>query len=452
MISSASPPASAGETKVEESSSTASPVLTEGSRETAADVINAARPLGHGDEQQKPVKKEPTQEDILEALKRCSERRRLSEEQKRKLAEKQVVANEELKLKQKHVLFADSPTFTKSSGRQRRRTPPLRPLDSYCRELIDGLNALDRLFGQCAVGISPFQMSYLVTQVTQRIEQLLDPEQGTRVARAFCNVLGGTPLLNTVSQPPLRVPPSMLARQQRAKSAKQSTPRKSTSSKTVTPATVSPQSIPSPSASAPLNRTPKRVTAEQKTPSSDKKPPSSAKKYSARKKQSPSNAKPFVEGKLLSPLSIVYLDGTPKDVEVERRGGDQPLTGVWKSAKVYVPEIKGYNFIGRILGPRGSSIRGLEAETGCKILIRGRGSVKDEKREKHLLEHGGAGWEHLSEDLHVLVSARGETDESAKEHLKRGVDTVQKLLNPVYDEFKRQQLVQLAILNGTYRP
>lgn len=44
--------------------------------------------------------------------------------------------------------------------------------------------------------------------------------------------------------------------------------------------------------------------------------------------------------------------------------------------KVFIPEHPGYNFIGRILGPRGISIRQLEAATQCDILIRGKGSVK----------------------------------------------------------------------------
>lgn len=38
-----------------------------------------------------------------------------------------------------------------------------------------------------------------------------------------------------------------------------------------------------------------------------------------------------------------------------------------------------YNFIGLIIGPRGKTQKELEAKTGCKIAIRGRGSVQDGK-------------------------------------------------------------------------
>lgn len=44
--------------------------------------------------------------------------------------------------------------------------------------------------------------------------------------------------------------------------------------------------------------------------------------------------------------------------------------------KIFIPDHPTYNFIGRILGPRGNSVRRLESLTGCKILIRGEGSVK----------------------------------------------------------------------------
>jgi hypothetical protein len=42
--------------------------------------------------------------------------------------------------------------------------------------------------------------------------------------------------------------------------------------------------------------------------------------------------------------------------------------------KLYIPyrEFPTYNFIGLIIGPRGNTQKQLEAETGCKISIRGR--------------------------------------------------------------------------------
>lgn len=36
-----------------------------------------------------------------------------------------------------------------------------------------------------------------------------------------------------------------------------------------------------------------------------------------------------------------------------------------------------YNFVARLLGPRGNSLKRVEASTDCRVLIRGRGSIKD---------------------------------------------------------------------------
>lgn len=44
-----------------------------------------------------------------------------------------------------------------------------------------------------------------------------------------------------------------------------------------------------------------------------------------------------------------------------------------------------YNFVGRLLGPRGNSLKRLEATTECRVLIRGRGSIKDQARVTTLL-------------------------------------------------------------------
>jgi len=153
-----------------------------------------------------------------------------------------------------------------------------------------------------------------------------------------------------------------------------------------------------------------------------------------------------------TPPEVTYSEGVPKDIGFGR-GDQEQLTGVWLSVKIYMPEVEGYSFIGRILGPRGISIRRLEEETKCKILIRGRGSIKDEKREQYLLNR--AGWAHLHDKLHVLLLANDEASvEVCRERLENAAKAIQNLLSPqdVYDEYKRQQLMHLAILNGTYRP
>ncbi|XP_029377238.1 protein quaking isoform X4 [Echeneis naucrates] len=121
--------------------------------------------------------------------------------------------------------------------------------------------------------------------------------------------------------------------------------------------------------------------------------------------------------------------------------------------KLYVPvkEFPDFNFVGRILGPRGLTAKQLEAETGCKIMVRGKGSMRDKKKEEQ--NRGKPNWEHLNEDLHVLITVE-DAQNRAEIKLKRAVEEVNKLLVPAAegeDSLKKMQLMELAILNGTYR-
>ncbi|KAI6242002.1 KH domain-containing protein [Aphelenchoides fujianensis] len=148
------------------------------------------------------------------------------------------------------------------------------------------------------------------------------------------------------------------------------------------------------------------------------------------------------------PLNVVVSNGVPHDLGMGVGRAPQPAHAM--SARIYIPQVSGYNFIGRILGPRGISVRRLESETTCKILIRGRGSVKDSRRQERLMNKEG--WEHLHDELHVLIAAFDDSKSRCRERLEYAVQAVQRLLIPQYDEYKRQQLMQLAIINGTYRP
>ncbi|TKR82637.1 hypothetical protein L596_016328 [Steinernema carpocapsae] len=122
--------------------------------------------------------------------------------------------------------------------------------------------------------------------------------------------------------------------------------------------------------------------------------------------------------------------------------------------KVYIPikEFPDYNFVGRILGPRGMTAKELEQETGCKIMVRGKGSVRDSKKEE--MNRGRRNWEHLEDELHVLIHCE-DTPNRAKIQLSDAVAKVKEILVPApegSDELKRKQLVELALINGTYRP
>lgn len=126
-----------------------------------------------------------------------------------------------------------------------------------------------------------------------------------------------------------------------------------------------------------------------------------------------------------------------------------------KRVKLRVPadQFPDYNFVGRLLGPRGATLKLLERDTACRIMIRGKGSIRKDKEAE---VRGKAGWEHVfHEPLHVVIEVVDAADETtAARTLARAKERVELLLVPVPEErdsLKRAQLRDLAILNGTHR-
>ncbi|KAJ8532474.1 hypothetical protein K7X08_012397 [Anisodus acutangulus] len=110
-----------------------------------------------------------------------------------------------------------------------------------------------------------------------------------------------------------------------------------------------------------------------------------------------------------------------------------------------------YNFVGRLLGPRGNSLKRVEATTECRVLIRGRGSIKDPVKEEMM--RGKPGYEHLNEPLHVIVEAELPV-EIIDARLLQAREILEDLLKPMdesQDFYKKQQLRELAMINGTLR-
>uniref|UniRef100_A0A672M324 QKI, KH domain containing, RNA binding 2 n=1 Tax=Sinocyclocheilus grahami TaxID=75366 RepID=A0A672M324_SINGR len=108
-----------------------------------------------------------------------------------------------------------------------------------------------------------------------------------------------------------------------------------------------------------------------------------------------------------------------------------PIAQLQEKLFVPVKEYPDFNFVGRILGPRGLTAKQLEAETGCKIMVRGKGSMRDKKKEEQ--NRGKPNWEHLNEDLHVLITVE-DSQNRAEIKLKRAVEEVKKLLVPAVSD------------------
>lgn len=115
--------------------------------------------------------------------------------------------------------------------------------------------------------------------------------------------------------------------------------------------------------------------------------------------------------------------------------------------KVYIPthDFPEVNFFGLLVGPRGNSLKNMERQSGAKISIRGKGSVKEGKGRPDSMDSSG------EEDLHCVVSADSE------EKVRRCVKLINKVIETAAstpegeNDHKRNQLRELASLNGTLR-
>ncbi|KAG0466284.1 hypothetical protein HPP92_017864 [Vanilla planifolia] len=174
----------------------------------------------------------------------------------------------------------------------------------------------------------------------------------------------------------------------------------------------------------------------------------------------------LVTGGLFSNGAAADLNGWASAFQTESLGMMQSPSGhgwlasqggssgiVRKTIRVDIPVDKypNYNFVGRLLGPRGNSLKRVEASTDCRVLIRGCGSIKDPSREDMM--RGKPGYEHLNEPLHILVDAELPV-EIIDSRLFQARQILEELLKPVdesQDMIKKQQLRELAMLNGTFR-
>ncbi|KAJ2908200.1 hypothetical protein GGI21_003126, partial [Coemansia aciculifera] len=115
--------------------------------------------------------------------------------------------------------------------------------------------------------------------------------------------------------------------------------------------------------------------------------------------------------------------------------------------KVFIPvdDNPGLNFIGLLIGPRGNTLKKIEGDSGSKISIRGKGSIKEGKRRDDALIPGA------DEELHCHVVA------DTEEKVKRGVRIIRDIIQKAcvtpegHNDLKRNQLRELAALNGTLR-
>ncbi|KAI8040072.1 hypothetical protein M5D96_007500 [Drosophila gunungcola] len=114
------------------------------------------------------------------------------------------------------------------------------------------------------------------------------------------------------------------------------------------------------------------------------------------------------------PIAEKLLEGEIEKVQTTGRipSREQKYADIYRekplriSQRVLVPirEHPKFNFVGKLLGPKGNSLRRLQEETLCKMTVLGRNSMRDRVKEEELRSSKDPKYAHLNSDLHVEIS------------------------------------------------
>uniref|UniRef100_A0A1A7YD25 KH domain-containing, RNA-binding, signal transduction-associated protein 1 n=1 Tax=Iconisemion striatum TaxID=60296 RepID=A0A1A7YD25_9TELE len=107
-----------------------------------------------------------------------------------------------------------------------------------------------------------------------------------------------------------------------------------------------------------------------------------------------------------------------------------------------------FNFVGKILGPQGNTIKRLQEETGAKISVLGKGSMRDKAKEEELRKGGEPKYAHLSMELHVFIEVFAPVPD-AYLRMAHAMEEVKKFLFPdMMDDICQEQFMEMSYLNG----
>ncbi|XP_049880093.1 KH domain-containing, RNA-binding, signal transduction-associated protein 3-like isoform X2 [Pectinophora gossypiella] len=123
------------------------------------------------------------------------------------------------------------------------------------------------------------------------------------------------------------------------------------------------------------------------------------------------------------------------------------------TVKVLVPvkEFPKFNFVGKLLGPKGNTMKYLQEETMCKMAVLGRGSMRDRQKEEELRNSLDPKYAHLTDELHVEISAQAPPAE-AHARVAYALAEVKKYLIPDANDMIRQNQMRDIMERGGGAP
>lgn len=159
------------------------------------------------------------------------------------------------------------------------------------------------------------------------------------------------------------------------------------------------------------------------------------------------NALRLLDQEVTKEVARVQAQGRPlpresKYVDIYR---EKPIR---VAVKVLVPikEHPKFNFVGKLLGPKGNSMKRLQEDTMTKMAVLGRGSMKDKQKEEELRASKDPKYAHLSDDLHVEIAAFAPPAE-AHARIAYALAELRKYLIPdSNDEIRQEQMREMELI------
>uniref|UniRef100_T1PH41 KH domain protein n=1 Tax=Musca domestica TaxID=7370 RepID=T1PH41_MUSDO len=142
-------------------------------------------------------------------------------------------------------------------------------------------------------------------------------------------------------------------------------------------------------------------------------------------------------------IDRIYATGRTPGKELKADVYQQKPIKLTQNVYLPVKQYPKFNFQGKILGPKGNTLKRLHQETLCSIAIKGRNSMRDPEREEALRQSGDPAYNHLNKNLFVEISTVASPAE-AHARMAYALKEIRKYIIPdKNDEISQEQYREL---------
>ncbi|XP_061396537.1 KH domain-containing, RNA-binding, signal transduction-associated protein 3-like [Musca vetustissima] len=149
-------------------------------------------------------------------------------------------------------------------------------------------------------------------------------------------------------------------------------------------------------------------------------------------------------------IDRIYATGRIPGKELQADVYKQLPIKVTQNVHIPVKQFPKFNFVGKLIGPKGHSLKKLNQETLCHIAIKGRSSMRDEEKEEALRQSGNPAFNHLNRNLFVEISTVAPPAE-AYARISYALAEIRKYIIPdKNDEISQEQYRELMQMHPEY--